>query len=138
HRAHRPTEGPFLVYQDGLYAFRLLTHQGGNPDATLEWYSRTNDVEFDNDFINVSDRTLVNDVDGNGDTPTPAYRQRTVEPARPRLNVVRSGSQLVITWDSSAQFQLQSKPALSSGSWTAVSQSEVVNGTSHTVHVPLG
>ena len=68
----------------------------------------------------------------------PEEDEPTVEPARPRLNVVRSGSQLVITWDSSAQFQLQSKPALSSGSWTAVSQSEVVNGTSHTVHVPLG
>ena len=133
-----PTEGPFLVYQDGLYAFRLLYHKSGNPDVSLEWYSRTNDVEFVNDFINVGDRTLINDVDMNGDTPTPAYQQRTVEPARPRLNVVRSGSELVITWNSSAQFQLQSKPSLSSVSWTGISQSEVVNGTLHTVHVPLG
>ena len=122
-----PTEGPFLVYQDGLYAFRLLYHKSGDPNLSLEWYSRTNDVEFVNDFINVGDRTLINDVDSNGDTPTPAYQQRTVEPARPRLNVVRGGSNLVITWNSGAQFQLQSKPTLSSGSWTGVSQSEVVN-----------
>src|SRR5213592_375309 len=35
-----PTEGPFLVYQDGLYAFRLLYHKRGDPNVSLEWYSR--------------------------------------------------------------------------------------------------
>jgi len=132
------TEGPFLVYQDGLYAFRLLFHKTGDPDATLEWYSRTNDVEFVYDFVNVGDRTLINDVDVNGDTPTPAYQQRTVEPARPVLSIVRNGSaEVVITWNATADFQLQSKPALTSGSWTPVSQPQTVNGSLHTVHVPL-
>ena len=132
-----PTEGPFLVYQDGLYAFRLLYHKNNSPDVSLEWYSRTNDIEFVNDFVNVGDRTLINDVDVNGDTPTPAYRQRTVEPARPVLNIARNGNELILSWDSSADFQLRSRPAFGSTTWSLVTQPPVVTGTLHAVHVPL-
>jgi len=106
--------------------------------VSLEWYSRTNDVEFVNDFLNVGDRTLINDLDGNGDTPTPAYRQRTVEPDRPILNIAHSGNEVVISWNSSADFLLQSNPKLGSGSWATVTQPLTVNGTLHTVRVPLG
>jgi hypothetical protein len=131
-----PTEGPFLVYRDGLYAFRLVFHKSGSPNLSLEWYSRGQDVDFD--LFNVSDRTLINGLDVNSDTPTPAYRKRTVEPARPVLNIVRGPNEVIITWNSMADFQLQSRPAVNSGSWANVSQSQTVNGSLHTVHVPLG
>lgn len=135
-----PSEGAFLVYKDGLYAFRLLFHKAANNDVVLEWYSRTNDVEFVNDQTFVGDRTLINDLDTYGDTPTPAYRQRTVEPARPVLTAILTGNALQISWNAGDPFVLQTKPTLADPTWTTVSQQPVVSGDLHTVTInnPIG
>jgi len=130
-----PSEGAFLVYKDGLYAFRLLYHKNGNPDVSLEWYSRTNDVEFVNDPNNVGDRTLINGMDIYGDTPTPAYRERTSEPVRPVLTAILVGNALQISWTSSDPFALQTKTGLTDPTWATVSQVPVDNGNLHTVTI---
>ena len=94
-----PSEGAFLVYQDGLYAFRLVYFKGGNTDVRLEWYSRVTDIEFVNDSFKVGDRTLINGLDTNLETPTPAYQQRTVEPvvAQPTITVVNQNQQVALS-----------------------------------------
>jgi hypothetical protein len=134
-----PSEGAFLVYQDGLYAFRLLYFKGGNADVSLEWYSRTNDVEFVDDPVNVGDRTLINGQDVNLDTPTPAYQQRTVNPVVPRpiLTVTLQGQQVVLSWNSQFAFQLQSASVPNPPVWVPVAQTPAVNGTLNTVTIPV-
>lgn len=57
-------------------------------------------------------------------------------PASPTLTAVLQGGQIVISWVSSATFQLQSRTDLTSGTWANVGTAPVVNGTTNTVTLP--
>lgn len=54
----------------------------------------------------------------------------------PRIIASRSGNQLVMTWESVANFQLQSRTNLNLGTWNDEGTAPVVNGNQKTVTVP--
>ena len=60
-----------------------------------------------------------------------------VPPASPTMTAALQSGQIVISWVSSATFQLQSRTNLTSGTtWANVGTAPVVNGTTNTVTVP--
>jgi hypothetical protein len=55
----------------------------------------------------------------------------------PKLNVSREGNQLVIAWESTANFQLQTRNSLSQGTWASENTVPAVDGNKKTVRLPL-
>ncbi len=53
------------------------------------------------------------------------------------LSARREGNELVVSWDSTAAFQLQYRPDVGQGAWTNEPTAPTVNGTRSNVRVPL-
>jgi hypothetical protein len=59
-------------------------------------------------------------------------------PVQPvRLTAAAQGNQLAVAWDSTATLQLQYRTDAGQGTWTDETTAPVVNGTHHTVTVPV-
>jgi len=129
-----PTEFPFLVIQDGVYAVRLLYYDGGG-SASLEWYGLHEGLVSTD---GADGRVLINGPDVEGLVRVPAYRARTVEPefARPELVCGRDGADVVIRWTSSIPLQLESTENLASSNWQVVPVAPTVSGDEYTVRLP--
>lgn len=130
-----PTEFEFLVYQDGVYAMRLVYYDGDG-GASLEWYAiHEGTVSPDN----LDGRVLVNSLDNNGLLRVPAFRNRASGPVvpQPTLAVGRDQNDLILTWISAHTFQLEFSAGLSAPDWQSVAATPVVVGDQHTVRLPL-
>jgi hypothetical protein len=123
--AQVPTEFQVLVYQPGLYPVRLLHYATGA--GAVEFYTANNASA-----ASTSGRVLVNGVDDTSTVLVPAYSV-----VRPNLNVTRNGSQIVVSWYGSGNFQLQQRDQPNPGLWSPVGETPTVEGLSHTVSLTL-
>jgi hypothetical protein len=63
---------------------------------------------------------------------------RPLQPELPAMGVAREGSEIVITWTADEVLQLEARDAVDTGDWTDVTETPDVDGTTHTVRVPIG
>jgi hypothetical protein len=130
-----PPEFEVLVYREGLYALRLVYFDGGG-GASLEWYGIYEDGASPD---SVDGRVLINGLDSSLAPRARAFRHRTEEPMipSPELAIAMESGQILLSWNAQAEFRLESRSDLNSGTWLLESEAPEVNGDRKSIRLSL-